>query len=394
MLIKKEKNLLKFYMEDGNRVYVLDINKGIFYNDKTRKQLKAYPAHFKNELELATRNKKAIPATANLLYTLIHRGAWDFSPNNISPFVLTRYSELFSVVDKLDSARIPQIKDVRDIGFDYRDNMKSLLFINNHFSQFIKWYHEKGKAIEQDCLDVIHCFPKEYLELSLVKEYPQLEHLTNTQEGQELICELVSAINHFGWAKKEIRYVVYYLLKNNFGMYEILNFHIGSAFNSMDRYFIMRKALGLDYDKNDFGRIYVETLKAYELNKRKQANLILRIVQSDTLSYANDNYIAIVPKTVEEFVQEGTAQHNCVGGYIDLVTEKSKNVVFIRRKEEPDTSFVTCDISLPINNINQFLLAYNTDITESSLSEEEKKALLNFKEEYQYYLWNLRQEEE
>ena len=50
-----------------------------------------------------------------------------------------------------------------------------------------------------------------------------------------------------------------------------------------------------------------------------------------------------MPNSVSDVVQEGQAQHNCVGSYVDRIVKKRSLVFFIRRKEEPNQSFITAE---------------------------------------------------
>lgn len=56
-------------------------------------------------------------------------------------------------------------------------------------------------------------------------------------------------------------------------------------------------------------------------------------------------YMCYVPGSVEDFVNEGNNQHNCVGGsyYSDAVAKKETFVFFIREVNNPKASFVTCE---------------------------------------------------
>lgn len=56
-------------------------------------------------------------------------------------------------------------------------------------------------------------------------------------------------------------------------------------------------------------------------------------------------YMCYVPGSIDDFVKEGNAQHNCVGGqhYQDAVAKKQTFVFFIREANNPTASFVTCE---------------------------------------------------
>ena len=56
-----------------------------------------------------------------------------------------------------------------------------------------------------------------------------------------------------------------------------------------------------------------------------------------------DDYVVVVPQTMEDKAKEGKMQHNCVGYYYDNSIMTSKNAVyFLRKKENPEHSYITC----------------------------------------------------
>ena len=82
------------------------------------------------------------------------------------------------------------------------------------------------------------------------------------------------------------------------------------------------------------------------------------------LSFENEYFKVIIPTTREEFVAEGKAQHNCVGRlYIQPVIEGETNIVFIRKKEDLDTSYITCEVRNRC--IQQYLSQYNRAVRDT-----------------------------
>lgn len=51
----------------------------------------------------------------------------------------------------------------------------------------------------------------------------------------------------------------------------------------------------------------------------------------------------VFPKSINDFIEEGNQQHNCVGSYPRYVKEGSKVIFFIRKKDEPSKSFITAE---------------------------------------------------
>ena len=57
----------------------------------------------------------------------------------------------------------------------------------------------------------------------------------------------------------------------------------------------------------------------------------------------DNSYLIKLPVDSGDLIKEGQSQHNCVGSYIRTVASKQTVVFFIRKKEEPDSSFVTAE---------------------------------------------------
>lgn len=98
------------------------------------------------------------------------------------------------------------------------------------------------------------------------------------------------------------------------------------------------------------------------------------------LHFEDDNFIVIVPLTVDELIKEGKTQHNCVGtwGYDREIVNRNKNIVFVREKANPETSYITCEI-YEDGGIGQYLYAYNEDVSDNDPA-------MAFCEKYKEYL--------
>lgn len=93
--------------------------------------------------------------------------------------------------------------------------------------------------------------------------------------------------------------------------------------------------------------------------------------------YSNDNYIIIVPQSQEEKADEGEQQHNCVGYYYDSSILEGKNFIFfIREKNTPTKSYITCRYNYSSDAVVEYRGFANKDVTDNNalnfLSEVEK----------------------
>lgn len=114
------------------------------------------------------------------------------------------------------------------------------------------------------------------------------------------------------------------------------------------------------------------SLREVELNKEYQLNA--------PLFFEDENFITIIPTTAQEFQKEADEQHNCVYSmYYKKVCNRSTHIVFIRRKNEPEKSYITCEVN---NNgrIIQYLERFNREVKDVDARF--------FKRAYQEYLYS------
>lgn len=104
--------------------------------------------------------------------------------------------------------------------------------------------------------------------------------------------------------------------------------------------------------KTEFLKI-IDTNKTFNKNveiidnyKNKERNKKILEKENKIRSLENlkfDNYIIKVPSVMEDFTNEGKQQNNCVGYYYHDSIAFGRNLVyFIRKKSNPEHSFVTC----------------------------------------------------
>lgn len=68
---------------------------------------------------------------------------------------------------------------------------------------------------------------------------------------------------------------------------------------------------------------------------------------SDIEKIKNDRYVIVVPKNLDDLVEEGKRQHNCVGSYYnDSINRGDNQIYFIRKKDDPTKNYITCQYSV------------------------------------------------
>lgn len=79
-----------------------------------------------------------------------------------------------------------------------------------------------------------------------------------------------------------------------------------------------------------------------------------------------DDYIIKVPQSIDDLTDEGKQQNNCVGYYYNnSIIEKRNLIYFIRKKESPEKSFVTCRFNIAYRTTEEH--RYKNNAYESEL---------------------------
>ena len=101
---------------------------------------------------------------------------------------------------------------------------------------------------------------------------------------------------------------------------------------------------------------YIDDEQDFKLNLQRLKELAL-VEANKTIKERQERFSAIeemdfgeyvvkIPYTKEELVLEGNQQHNCVGGYDTYIKSGRDFIYFIRKKDKPDESYVTCQFAI------------------------------------------------
>ena len=110
---------------------------------------------------------------------------------------------------------------------------------------------------------------------------------------------------------------------------------------------------------------YIDVEQDFKLNLQRLKELAL-VEANKTIRERQERFSAIeemdfgeyvvkIPYTKEELVLEGNQQHNCVGGYDTYIKSGRDFIYFVRKKDNPDESYVTCQFAIKdyYNNENK-----------------------------------------
>lgn len=340
--MNKEKNLYLFYQEGKTVPYTLDVNTGIFYGLK-HKAITKYPAGFKT---------------------------WATEQNNL---VLQ-----FLLNDKIDKKYLLLADKMINIGYQgqflYGYSNKLLQCVNDHFKEFVAYINEiPNRKTAFNLLDEFYNFIQV---LEIKKKYPDIP---------EEIAQYITDCNT-GSIKENLELSIYYLYYG--GLYDFSYFNDGFyPVSCLRRYYEYCGKINETPKKtNNFIKEFNRVKGIYELNKKE---LDIKQLQENyqkyykALNFETEEYTVVLPQSADDFKHEAKIQNNCVYRcYYESAVNGKTYIIFIRKKNNPDYPYITCEVSKN-GNIRQYLLARNNSPTEQQDKE--------FKKLYQEHLtinWN------
>lgn len=66
--------------------------------------------------------------------------------------------------------------------------------------------------------------------------------------------------------------------------------------------------------------------------------------EHEELAYSNKDYCIMTPKSAQDLLDEAVNNNSCLASYISKIAKKETLVVFLRRKEDPEETFITIEV--------------------------------------------------
>lgn len=337
---EKNKNMYEFYVGDRTKPYGFNVNTGRFYGIKGS-PIKSVPS----ELTFTVRRWSR---ESNVLCYISREIGLYGTARAIEHLSNAEGIKVLCLLDRLDAISSP-IFDSYDIG----DVAHYCDFLTENFKALSAYIKEKGEKAR------LCNFVSEYARELWFKthNFQYTEHFT-VETANDLYRYLRSNRHANYMNSKEIVSLYAYFLSRG-----IVDYHRGdvcSACAKIAEMLDMSKIAEIKVEKSDFFRQYVNIRRNYIINKTAydaKAFVAKQNAHLKALTYENEELVVVIPTTPAELVAEGNAQHNCVGGYADAVIDGRCNIVFIRKKNNPTASYITCEIRN--GTINQYLIHYN-----------------------------------
>jgi hypothetical protein len=118
-----------------------------------------------------------------------------------------------------------------------------------------------------------------------------------------------------------------------------------------------------DFKKSNKEAYYQYQLLEGEKDIDKKMNSICNIL--DFNRYEDDEYIIFPPHSLEDLIDESYQMHNCARDYYKYIISLDSQIYFLRKKNEPNKSFVTIEVKN--NDINMALGKYNRTIVDKKI---------------------------
>lgn len=366
--VSKDRNMIYFTNDEG-KAWSFDVNTGIFLSPKGN-AVKSFPTGLGSFIDgHDTRNDIAVVR----LMSFIRNAPYDYGVRDDqncymlrNPTYYARLAPLFQTMDKMASLGCSPDR--------WNASASNLTFINNHFKAFAKWYKENQS---NDIDEFVHHYG--------VEMYCREHHL----DTEHLSADTISFIQYYlvrnngiypaKWASSEnLPYTMYFL---SHGLVDFVGVNVAS--NLLTTFFDWCETTGIKPQKSDFYRQYLDVKRTYIANKKQYDMAALANNYADkrnALLFEDDTFKVIIPTTTEEFQAEGDAQHNCVYSmYLERCIKNTTHVVFIRRKEALNKSYITCEVDKR-GNIVQYLGQYNNWVSDPDA--------IAFKKRYMEWLAN------
>ena len=357
MEFRKEKYC--FYITTTNQdTMTVNLTKHTIFNERTKRPLKSFKKmqddwYFYELKRDCSKKAEEEPTKENIVTLLFVQYPYKFFDNS------TLYEAVGTVFADKEYNRIEKI-------ISFMEEFK--LVPNAKNFKMIKAFDEEYNHLENDNIGY--------------GEFLRMKYVLKDMKADERIFDLIPSYNIFSrintFGKKVLedssKIVKVFEDENIKEFCEIFKIRICDLIENYIKYFQMVRQT----DKIEYNNFIENYKKLYLIKKELEEKLVVNY--QNKVKYENDKYITVIPTTAQDFVNEGNAQHNCVGGYFRYVKEQTSYVVFIRDKKDIEHSLITCEIAED-GTILQYLKKYNSN----NLTDEEQA----FKEEYENYLKKL-----
>lgn len=354
--IEKEKNVIIMTPTGKEKSYRLDVNTGVLYGLRGS-AIVTMPPMLNDAMKLAYSNRYSMQDKVGMLlsnfYDILTHSNLSFNDLNQAGIWLT--------LDKIINA----------VGVFHLDHISimQLEYINKHFTAYVKYMKDDTILPENAAPYKTLRFERWHKEFLIAEKF----RLNECSECTRDVVNYLLGSRVATFSDEEIGLGIW------FSEHQLTTFFANNAYKVSDwiiGYKQMCNDLGLKMEKGNFMMLYNAVKREYDLRKAEidKAKMQARYAtHAKAWEFEDEEYMVVIPTCAEDFITEGRLQHNCVGGYVDVVLNENRgcHVIFLRKKENPEIPVLTVEIDSYNRppRIRQFLLAYNQHPNRNSQPE-------------------------
>lgn len=231
---------------------------------------------------------------------------------------------------------------------------------------YIKWLKENNEKISDFSL-------KQFLVVKKLEEMPK-EHKEFFNALKKYYGETGSVPKYFLSATHEQKTKIIQIFKIST---KELRWNLGNDFMDFIKKIMEDSYMfcGLkDWEKYaDGNRNFEYNLQIFDEIVNKERNKKILEFESNINfieSFSNDEFTIVIPKTMQDFTDEGKMQNNCVGSYYhDSIADHQNLIYFIRKTSNPNKSYITCRYNLQCRSTIEFRAVNNNDVGDGNAIE-------------------------
>lgn len=215
---------------------------------------------------------------------------------------------------------------------------------------FIEFCSSNRLLISQEALDIYRIIKKN----NLINDKNRISHLRMIYNNTSLYFSTLELLT-----RKQILLLLDLHSKISYPLFCMLLSFLNDNHNEVFELINTRKDI----------EIIIEILRD---KRNEKINKGIKLTQSfyspaiDGITY--EDLIVVVPQSIDDLVNEGIQQHNCVGEYYnESIADEEDFIFFIRKKSNPKKSYITCRYSIS----DKELAEINTKYNQEDYNEEE-----------------------
>lgn len=346
MIITKDKNILYLRPEE-NKTYSLNLTTGEWTGLRGT-TLKYIPAVVADALQFPLDTPHHINILS-FIKTILSRYGRNGGAQHLRNSI-----PMLSLFERLDALNIQVNVDLYGVGNLW--DTSEWKFIHDHFSEYRDYRNGEGSSMS------IYDFIATYQRTLWFEENKiPVEHLT-----EPFLNWLYSVAGRGAMEGDKLRWFLYHAKT----LYEFTEF-MGSYSNHralewFNDYWHYITEAEIKPEKGNFMKLAVEARRTYMARKAEIEAKRLRDYQlskQTALTFSANGMSVIIPTVREQFSDEAKQQNNCVEYmYLPRVSEGRTHVVFVRKDDAPDKSYISCEVTNE-GYINQFYLSHNRCVT-------------------------------